>query len=118
MKVAINVGYGGFVLSDEMFEAILHRKGIKFQSVRLITGTPFLDYYKAGMLNDPAGYLSPESFINDRADPDLIAVIEEMIADVDDISSLKVVEIPDDIKWHIEQYEGWEHVAEDHKTWG
>jgi len=27
------------------------------------------------------------------------------------------VEIPDDVKWHIHEYDGLEHVAEDHRTW-
>ena len=32
-------------------------------------------------------------------------------------SDLKVVEIPDDINWYIEEYDGLEHVAERHRTW-
>lgn len=30
---------------------------------------------------------------------------------------LKIVEVPDGIKWQIEEYDGWEHVAEAHQTW-
>jgi hypothetical protein len=32
-------------------------------------------------------------------------------------SDLKVVEIPDDVEWYIEEYDGMEHVAESHRTW-
>jgi hypothetical protein len=32
-------------------------------------------------------------------------------------SDLKIVTIPDDVEWHIAEYDGWEHVAEDHRTW-
>lgn len=32
-------------------------------------------------------------------------------------AELKVVEIPDDVKWTIEEYDGWEHVAEKHRVW-
>lgn len=31
-------------------------------------------------------------------------------------ASLKIVKIPADIKWHIHEYDGSEHVAEDHRT--
>lgn len=32
-------------------------------------------------------------------------------------SELKVVEVPDDVEWHIHEYDGAEHVAENHRTW-
>jgi len=32
-------------------------------------------------------------------------------------SKLKIVEIPDDVKWHIGEYDGIEWVAENHRTW-
>jgi len=25
--------------------------------------------------------------------------------------------VPDDVKWHIAEFDGWEWVAEDHRTW-
>lgn len=32
-------------------------------------------------------------------------------------SELKIIEIPDDVKFEIERNEGYEHVAEVHRTW-
>jgi len=32
-------------------------------------------------------------------------------------SELKIVEIPDDVEWIIEEYDGKEWVAEDHRRW-
>jgi hypothetical protein len=32
-------------------------------------------------------------------------------------ASLRVVEVPDDVEWHIHDYDGREHVAENHRTW-
>ena len=54
-----------------------------------------------------------------RDDPDLIATIELLGADVcgGRFSSLKIVEIPDDAEWEIEEYDGLEWVAEKHRTW-
>ena len=117
-KVAINRCFGGFGLSDEAFEKLLARKGIAFEKV---TGeSSFLgdSYYKAGHVGDKEHYLSEYSFCEDRADPDLIAVIEEMGESANGwAAEIGIVEIPDGVKWHIHEYDGLEHVAEDHRTW-
>jgi len=34
-----------------------------------------------------------------------------------DHAELKVVEIPDDVEYLIEEYDGLEHIAEAHRTW-
>jgi hypothetical protein len=34
-----------------------------------------------------------------------------------DFAELKVVEIPDDVQWQIEEYDGKEWIAEKHRTW-
>lgn len=53
-----------------------------------------------------------------RDDPALVQVVEEMGEAANDrFSSLKVVEIPDDVEWEIDEYDGYEHVAEKHRTW-
>jgi hypothetical protein len=47
-------------------------------------------------------------------------VFVEMVErdDADGIySELKVVDVPDDANWYIEEYDGMEHVAERHRTW-
>lgn len=33
-------------------------------------------------------------------------------------AELKVIEIPDDVKWHIGEYDGMEWIAENHRQWG
>lgn len=53
-----------------------------------------------------------------RTDPDLIKVVEELGKFADgDCAELKVVEIPADVKYSIEEYDGKEHIAEKHKVW-
>ncbi len=55
-----------------------------------------------------------------RDDQDLISLIQ--LAGVAFMSgsycTLKIVEIPHDVSYHIHEYDGYEHVAENHRTWG
>ena len=54
----------------------------------------------------------------DRDDPLLIQVINELGEESNDkYSELKIVEIPDDIKWEIDDYDGVETIHEEHRSW-
>jgi len=117
MKVVINSCFGGFGLSDAAFEDLLNRKGVAWEKQVNSYGTAY-DYYKAGHLEEDEHYLSYHEFTENRADPDLVAVVEQMGKDVDtSYSELKIVDVPDDVKWLIEEYDGLEHIAEEHRTW-
>ena len=120
MKVAINRCFGGFGISNEAFEKLLERKGVEFQKVPAkfkFRGDDF-DYYKAGIEPCDDTYISEYDYYQDRSDPDLIAVIEEIKDQANSwAAEIAIVEIPDDVKWHIDEYDGMEHVAEDHRTW-
>lgn len=53
-----------------------------------------------------------------RLDPKLIKIVEEMGKSADGRSSkLKVIEIPDDIEYEIDEYDGVESVHEKHRSW-
>ena len=53
-----------------------------------------------------------------RDDPALVGLVERWGDKANGpCASLKVVEIPDGVKWTIEDYDGCEHVAEEHRTW-
>jgi hypothetical protein len=96
-KIVINACFGGFGLSDEAIAMYRERKGIT-----------------AGERATYADELA-------RDDADLIAVVEALGADADTrYSELKVVEVPIWLRekgWSVEEYDGWEHIAEDHRTW-
>jgi hypothetical protein len=120
MKVAINRCFGGFGISNEAFEKLLDRKGIAFDKVEPEEGRSFIgaSYYEAGYSGSDDHYLSDYEMTQDRGDTDLIAVIEEMGEKANSwAADITIVEIPDDVKWHIHEYDGLEHVAEDHRTW-
>lgn len=53
-----------------------------------------------------------------RDDPVLVQVVQELGEDANGrYAELAIVEIPDDVEWQIEEYDGAEWVAEVHRTW-
>jgi len=53
-----------------------------------------------------------------RTDPDLIKVIGELGDEANGrFSKLKIIKIPDDVEWEIEEYDGNEWIAEKHRRW-
>lgn len=112
-KIVINACFGGFSLSEK---AILRYAEIK--GINLVSEVDFklemVHYYVDSIHND--------NYFNDfdipRDDPALIQVVEELQHDADGYAAnLKIVEIPDDVEWHIAEYDGSEHVAENHRKW-
>jgi hypothetical protein len=61
------------------------------------------------------GITYPEDL--ERDDPRLVKVVEEMGQSASAYESFKIVEIPEDVEWQIEEYDGAEWVAEKHRTW-
>jgi hypothetical protein len=100
MKVVINTVFGGFGLSDKaMLE--LERRG----AVRLLR-------------TDSGLYIENEDD-EFRSNPELVKIVKEMGEDsFGDFAQLEIVEVPDDVQWHISSYDGAEWVAENHRTWG
>lgn len=102
MKVVINRCFGGFDLSKEA-----------------------QDLYCAWMQIDTGEWDQTWGFYFDfnvrelcRADPVLVAVVEYLGDDSNNkCSLLRIVDIPDDVEWQIEEYDGNEWVAEAHRTW-
>ena len=54
----------------------------------------------------------------DRTNLKLVECVEKLGEDADgDFAELKVVDIPDDVEYTIEEYDGIEWVSEKHRTW-
>jgi hypothetical protein len=137
-KVVINTCYGGFGLSHKAIMEYYKRKGI--------TAYPFIDkrvdghcdfkhfipytnqkhsfliHYSSKPLNedgtyDQTTYLAQGRELQ-RDDPDIIDIIEKMgKKSWGQHAELTIVEIPMDVSWEIEEYDGTEWVAETHRTW-
>lgn len=92
MKVVINQCYGGFSLSKAAIEQYAERSG-KLES----------EFYDRHI---------------DRDDSDLVDIVEEMGEKANGLCArLAVIEIPDGVSWQVEEYDGYEHISETHRTW-
>jgi hypothetical protein len=112
-KIVINTDFGGFGLSDEAIE--LYGQLAQLNLVSEIDKYGFRNYYCNSISGD--NYFSYYDIKRD--DQHLVQVVQQLgDAACGDYSTLKVVEIPDDVVvWHICEYDGIEYVAENHRTW-
>lgn len=129
-KIVINRCYGGFGLSKKAYEWLIQH-GIPIHKYsdendgqvifdRELTpkGEDDLNdfYYKHN--GQFARYWDVWTREN-RTHDLVVGVVEALGSEANGPhADLKVVEVPDDVKWHIDEYDGIEHVAEDHRTWG
>jgi len=94
VKVVINNCYGGFSLSDAGIDRYLELKGVEFTD----------HFYDREIL---------------RNDAALVQLVHEMGGMANGAcADLKIVEVPDEVDWYVEEYDGNEWVAERHRTWG
>jgi D-mannonate dehydratase len=58
-------------------------------------------------------------WFGERDDPRLIEVIEQLGVEKASgaLADIEIVEIPDDVEWQIEEYDGKEWVAEKNRAW-
>lgn len=133
MKVVINNCYGGFSLSNAAEDLYAEKKGFKIYRYRDGDKNEFVrcspehnDLIALTFTKDKGDSFSSDDFDDgywyssglDRHDPVLVSVVEELGHCANGMcASLKVVEIPDDVEYEICEYDGREHVAEQHRTW-
>lgn len=100
IKVVINRCYGGFSVSEAVYEQL----GLEWDGYGYLFEWEDYDFHTDGNL---------------RSNPKLIAAIEAVGLEQASgaHANLKIVEVPADVKWSIVEYDGLEHVTEDHRTW-
>jgi len=91
MKVAINTCFGGFGLSKEAYDYL-------------------------GLEWDNYGYKYDNQ--NERSNIKLIECIEELGEKANGLyANIKIIEIPDNIKYYIDNYDGKETIRKEYDTW-
>jgi len=113
VKIVINSDYGGFSLSDEAILEYGRLKGLNLVKDEN-TNWSISIFYKDSV--------AKENYFEDRDiprnDPALVEVVEKLgEAAYGFAANLKIVEIPEDVDWCIEENDGREWVAEKHRTW-
>lgn len=101
MKVVINRCFGGFSVSKKVYDFL---------------DIPWDDY--GYIANEDLG-IQNDNYNAYRADTRLINAIETLGEEESSgiLASLKIVEIPDNIIWVIEEHDGMESIHEVHKVW-
>lgn len=129
-ELVINKCHGGFGLSYEAVMRYAELKGITLYAKKDFS---FYHYYTIPVdeyekLHKESSKTKNWTLTNDvfffesrieRDDPALIQVVKEMgDAASGQFADLKIVQIPADVQYEIEDYDGMETVAEVHRTWG
>ena len=138
MKVILNNCYGGFGVSKAAYIRYAQLKGIDLHQYERVNDYGEKLKYKKVSLNKELDSLESNFTIEDlgespkkitdkqslyldedhRTDPVLIQVVEELGEDANgSFSDLEVVDIPDDMKWYISDYDGIETLHEEHRSW-
>lgn len=127
VKVVINSDYGGFSLSKaalrELFEngwkelgTPIEVLGPRLAAALVDSRTSRTSFYvfstdEKFFLHDPRGDAA-------RADPRLVEAVDRLGKAANGaFADLKVIEVPADAEWHIEDYDGRESVHENHRVW-
>ena len=117
MKVIKNAFYGKFGISRKCAKWLIRNKAwtvTKFNSIGNYKDTT------ANLVKTETGEFSfCQHGKKIRTHPDLIEAIETLGADIcsNKYSNLKIVEIPDDVSWYIENNDGYETIHETHRSW-
>lgn len=107
-KVVVNKCYGGYGLSEETLHFLWKHKQPDVLAV--MAKWPDKSLMELGYQVEKAV---------PRDDALLVAAVETLGSEKasDSMAKLEIVEIPSDVDWEIEEYDGSEWVAEAHRTW-
>jgi hypothetical protein len=133
-KIVINQQHGGFGLSPKAQkryleligkECYFYQHDIK-NYMRISIEDAENKIFAVTVIQDLG--VEPDKIPNDaywndydleRDDPLLIQVVNELGAEANGrFSNLVVFEIPDDVEWQVDDYDGWETIHEKHRMWG
>jgi len=114
MKIVINKCFGGFGLSDAAYDWLI-KKGVPLLGKDIETKEPAIFRWS----DDTSRNKYYDNFTDNNRNHPLLVECVETLGNMSHggYSDLKVVEIPDNVEWIIQEYDGYEHIAEKHRTW-
>ena len=96
MQVVINTSYSNFAISPDAISLI--QKKIKNPKAK--------------------SQINAYAFDNDRSNPLLVEAVQKLGAKANGLyTTLKIVEIPDDVEWRVDAINGKEVIREKHRMW-
>jgi hypothetical protein len=96
MQVVINTSYSNFAISPDAISLI--QKKIKNPKAK--------------------SQINAYAFDNDRSNPLLVETVQKLGAKANGLyTTLKIVEIPDDVEWRVDAINGKEVIREKHRIW-
>ena len=96
MQVVINTSYSNFAISGDAI--LLIQKKIKNPKAK--------------------SQINAYAFDNDRSNPLLVEAVQKLGAKANGLyTTLKIVEIPDDVEWRVDAVNGKEIIREKHRIW-
>lgn len=113
-RVVVNACYGGFGLSHDAIMRYSELAGLNL--VRIKDGYLITDaYYIDGVRDDDHLW---SVYDLERTDPNLVQVVEELgeLAN-GEFANLRIADVPDDVDWYIDDYDGIETINETHRSW-
>jgi hypothetical protein len=113
-RIVINRAFGGFSLSREGVLLYLELAGIAYTLMDQEDRDTQIRLGSRIMVN------GTEFNSRDikRDDPALVTVVRRLGSKANgEYATLKIVEIPGDVDWFVDEYDGKEWVAERHRTW-
>ena len=115
VEVVINNRHGGFGLSTEAVEWLREHDYAAGDRCKL-PGEEYDD--GSGVVDSFIGPVAPIDDDSFRAAEGVVEAVKELGSDANgDHASLEIVEVPEGVDWTIEEYDGAEWVAEEHRTW-
>ena len=112
MKIVINKYPGIFGLNEEATFLYGKKKGLNIIKDEK-KSTKFCEYYYIDEIKHDNHFCDWDI---ERNDPCLVEIVEELGTN-GRYGNLKIVEIPDDVKWYIHEYAGDEEIHEEHRKW-
>jgi hypothetical protein len=135
MKVVVNRCFGGFGISNKALLELIKRNSQYVEKINVYSycknkdeiSRDFMEFdseykqhrYMNMLLKNDDLYMLKDRYLeNFRSDPDLIDIIEKLGEEsFGKHADLEIVNVPDDIKWYIDDYDGRETIREEHRCW-